>query len=312
MSDVPNEQWRAVISRPLATRPFVPASSELSVEIGAASVCGTFRSQNTDHYLALRLGRTQQTLLTTLASADLPPRFEEYSYAMLVADGVTGHAGARASRLALSALAHLAIQYGKWNVRVDPDTATDIRAQSTFLCARAHDAIRQASRADARLANMATSLTALYIAEDSLFFAHVGHSAAFLFRDGVLIQLTASHAKQQDRCASDFTCGITRTIGRRRSLPHIDTEHIRLLTGDRVLLCTDGLTDVVTKERIADTLASGRAPQEDCDRLIDLATAEQGGDDVTIMLADYTMPRDRTELPPNIDTDEPSPDDETD
>ncbi len=309
MSDLPNERWRAAISRPLETRPFVPASSELSVEIGAASVCGKFRSQNTDHYLALRLGRTQHTLLTTLSAADLPPRFEEYSYAMLVADGVGGHAGARASRLALSALAHLAIQYGKWNVRVDSDTATDILAQSTFLYARAHDAVRQASRADARLANMATSLTALYIAEDSLFFAHVGHSAAFLFRDGVLIQLTASHPTERDRSASDFTDGI-RTIGRRRSPPHIDTEHIRLLTGDRLLLCTDGLSAVVTKERIADALASRRAPQEDCDRLMDLAAAERAGDDVTIMLADYTMLRDRTGLPPNDDTDEPSPDTE--
>ncbi len=118
---------------------------------------------------------------------------------MLVADGVEGHAGARASRVALSTLAHLAIQFGKWNVRVDPDTATDIYAHSTFLYARAHDAVRQASQTDARLANMATSLTALYIAEDSLFFAHVGHSAAFLFRDGVLIQLTASHTTARER-----------------------------------------------------------------------------------------------------------------
>jgi serine/threonine protein phosphatase PrpC len=309
MNALPNERWRAVISRPLETRPFVPASSELSVEIGAASVCGKFRSQNTDHYLAMRLGRTQQTLLTTLSATDLPPRFEEYSYAMLVADGVGGHAGARASRMALSALAHLAIQYGKWNVRVDSDTATDILAQSTFLYARAHDAVRQASRADARLANMATSLTALYIAEDSLFFAHVGHSAAFLYRDGVLIQLTASHSTERDRSASDFTDGI-RTIGRRRSPPKIDTEHIRLLTGDRLLLCTDGLSAVVTKERIADALASRRAPQEDCDRLMDLAAAERAGDDVTIVLADYTMLRDRTGLPPNDDTDMPSPDTE--
>jgi serine/threonine protein phosphatase PrpC len=307
MSDLPNEEWRAVISRPLETQPFVPTFLEFRVEMGAASVCGKCRPQNTDHYLAVRLGRTQQILRTSLAAADLPPRFEERSYAMLVADGVAGHSGVRASRLALSALAHLAVQYGKWNVRIDPDTAADILAQSRFFYARAHDALRQASRADARLANMATSLTALYIAEDSLFFAHVGHSAAFVFRDGVLIQLTASHTTDRDRSASAFTDGLTKTIGRRRSLPHIDTEHIRLLTGDRLLLCTDGLTAAVTKERIADTLASRRAPQEDCDRLIDLAAAEQVGDDVTILLADYTLPRARTGRPPNGDTDLPSP-----
>jgi serine/threonine protein phosphatase PrpC len=294
MSDLHDQQWRAVISRPLETQPFVSPSSTLSVDVGAGSVCGKLHSQNTDHYLAVRFGRTQQTILTTLGAADIPPRFEEHSYALLVADGVGRQAGARASRVALSTLAHLAIQYGKWNVRVDPDTATDILAQSAFLYARAHDAVRQASRADERLANMATSLTALYIAEDSLFFAHVGHTAAFLFRDGVLIPLTSGHTTERDR-TSDFADGITTRIGRRRSPPPIRTEHIRLLTGDRLLLCTDGLTSVVTHERIAATLASQRAPQEDCDRLMDLAAVEQGEDDVTVMLADYTMPPARTE-----------------
>ncbi|HJS08043.1 MAG TPA: SpoIIE family protein phosphatase [Pirellulales bacterium] len=292
MSNLPNEQWRAVISGPVDIHPFAGESSAFAVEVGATSICGKFHPQNTDHYLAIRLSRVQETLLTSLGAADLPPRFEEYSYAMVVADGLEGRAGARASRVALSALAHLAIQYGKWNVRVDPDVARDIFAQGQFLYARAHDAVRQASRADERLANMATSLTALYIAEDNLFFAHVGHSAAFLFRDGVLIPLTNSHASGAYGVEADFTNGLYRTIGRRRAAPRIDTEHIKLLTGDRVLLCTDGLTNVVTHERIADTLACRRAPKEDCDRLIDLAIADEGPDDVTAIVADYTLRRD--------------------
>src|SRR5688572_4294392 len=253
MTNLPNERWRAVISGPVEIQPFAGESTAFALEVGTTSVCGKLRSQNTDHYLAIRLSRVQETLLTSLATSDLPPRFEECSYAMVVADGLDGRAGARASRVALSTLAHLAVQYGKWNVRVDPDIARDIFAQGQFLYARAHDAVRQASRADERLANMATSLTALYIAEDNLFFAHVGHSAAFLFRDGVLIPLTNSHTEAHGG-RSDFTDGISRTIGRRRAPPHIDTEHIKLLTGDRLLLCTNGLTEVVTKEQIADTL----------------------------------------------------------
>ena len=312
MSNVPNEQWRAVISGPVEVQPFAGESSAFAVEVSATSMCGKRRAQNTDHYLAIRLSRVQETLLTSLAAADLPPRFEEYSYAMLVADGIAGQAGARASRVALSALAHLAIQYGKWNVRVDPDIARDIFAQGQFLYARAHDAVRQASRADGRLSNMATSLTALYIAEDNLFFAHVGHSAAFLFRDGVLIPLTTSHTNDAHRGGSDFTDGISRTIGRRRAAPHIDTEHIKLLTGDRLLLCTNGLTDVVAKEGIADTLACRRAPKEDCNRLIDLAMAEEGPDDVTAMIADYTLTSDRARFRPTSNSHIiPSPDAQT-
>jgi len=301
MTDGPNEQWRAVVSRPLETQPFVPRSSALSVEIGAASVCGRLSSQNTDHYLAVRLGRLQETLITSLTAADLPSRFEEYGYAMLVADGVGGDVGARASRVALSALAHLALQYGKWNVRVTPETERDIVAQGEFLFGQAHNWLRQASRADFRLADMATSLTTLYIAESHLFFAHVGHSSAFLMRDGILTRLTTGHTIKRDRRAADrprgfdqtrwdFGHAVTETIGGRPAAPQMEIEHVKLLTGDRLLLCTNGLTDVVTPDRIADILAPRRRPKEDCRRLIDVAVAHDSPDDVTVMVADYTLP----------------------
>ena len=63
-----------------------------------------------EHYLAMRLSRGQETLATSLSAEDLPPRFEEYGYAMLVADGLgEGGSGAVASRVALSTFAHLAV-----------------------------------------------------------------------------------------------------------------------------------------------------------------------------------------------------------
>jgi serine/threonine protein phosphatase PrpC len=305
MIDDPKEQLRAVVSRPLETGHFVPASSAIALEIGAASVCGMSNPHNTDHFLALRLGRLQETVTTSLAASDLPSHFEEYSYAMLVADGL-GAVGARASRVALSALAHLAIQYGQWNVRVNPETARAIVAQVEFLGGQVHDAVRDASRSDCHLADMATSLTALYVAEDNLFFAHVGHSTAFLQRDGILIQLTTSHTLQQrphgadrivpvDRTKLDSGHRVTEMIGGRPAAPDLESEHIKLLTGDRLLLCTNGLTDVLTQDQIADVLACCRHAKEDCRQLIDLAVAEGSPDDVTVVLADYTVRRDRAD-----------------
>jgi PPM family protein phosphatase len=307
MIDNPKEQWRAVVSRPLETRQFVPDSAAIALEIGAASVCGKSNSQNTDHFLAMRLGRSQETVTTSLAASDLPSRFEEYSYAMLVADGLGGDVGAHASRVALSALAHLVIEYGRWNVRVNPDTAKEIAAQVEFFSGQVHDAVLEASRSDFRLADMATSLTALYVAEDNLFFAHVGHSTAFLLRDGILIQLTTSHTLQQrrrmtdrvmtaDRMKLDSGHKVTEMIGGRPAAPEPESEHVKLLTGDRLLLCTNGLTDVLTQDRIADVLAPRRHAKEDCRRLIDLAVAEGSPDDVTVMVADYTLRWDRAML----------------
>jgi protein phosphatase len=293
-------QWRAILSRPVDVEPFDVLSSVVALEVGAASRTGRLQTRNTDHYLAVRLGRTQETVVTSLGSADLPSRFEEYAYAMLVADGLgEDAAGARASRVALSALAHLGIEYGRWNVRVDPDVSSIFR-QGEFLYRRANDAVREASQADLRLADMATSLTALYVAGDDLFFAHVGHSRAFLFREGVLTRMTVDHTvDEQQRVAGrpmplrrakrDFKHMVTEAIGGRPVLPGVDIEHFKLMPSDRLLLCTNGLTDVVSEEEIADVLALGRSPEQDCLRLCELAAAADAPDDVTMMIGDYTL-----------------------
>src|SRR6185436_1293134 len=145
VSDDRDDAWRQVVSQPLDIEEFHPRSSGVALEMAAASLCGRVYPHNTDHYLAIRLGRQQATLLTSLAEADLPPRFEEYAYALLVADGWdTDGTGGRASRFALSTLAHLAIRYGKWNVRVGPESASDFAAQSEFLYRQLTDAVIQA------------------------------------------------------------------------------------------------------------------------------------------------------------------------
>ena len=311
MSDNPKAQWRAILSQPVEIERFQPLSSAVALEVGAASTCGKRCSHNTDHYLAIRLGRVQETVITSLPDADLPPRFEEVAYAMLVADGVGEEgSGAQASRVALSTLAHLAIQYGKWNVRVDPDTSHEIRQQGEFFYRRANHAVLHASGADLGLTGMATSLTALYIAQNDLFFAHVGHSSAFLLRSGVLIQLTTDRTPKQRQLGNGDGSwslqGTTRelgrlvvqTIGARPMAPRVDIERIKLSSGDRLLLCTNGLTDAVSGEQMADALAPRRHPQQDCLRLIDLALAAGATDDVTVVIGDYTLRGDATHPTP--------------
>jgi protein phosphatase len=296
----PNVQWRAAISRPVDIEPFTPLSSAVSLQVAASSICGRLRPNNTDHYLAIRLGRMQETMLSSLRPADLPPRFEEVAYALLVADGLGDRgSGARASRIALSALAHLAIRYGRWNIRVDADTVAEITEQGAFLYRRVHDAVLEASRVDGRLSDMATSLAAMYIAGADLFFANVGHSKGFLYRDGGLFQLTTDHTidpRQPEGAAQppagdtrkDFTHVVTKFVGTNGDLD-VAIEHVDLLTGDRLVLCTNGLTDAVSLAEIAGTLALQRRPEDDCQRLIELATGSRGADDVTVIVADYQL-----------------------
>ena len=142
------EARREAMSALLAAEDFRPSASHVGIELGARSHQGSVRSSNEDHYLIIGLGRHQDTVMTSLPRADLPARFDERGYALLVADGLgqTG-AGAVASRVALSALAHLAIHFGQWRLRIDPIVAAEIKERAEWYspgACRAHG-----SRADA-------------------------------------------------------------------------------------------------------------------------------------------------------------------
>ena len=285
-----------------AVNGFDVMSSLVRVEIGARSHQGAVRSSNEDHYLVLRLRRQQETLETSLSRSDMPGPFDESGYAMLVADGLgeTG-AGASASRVALSTLAHLAIHFGRWNLRIDAKTAAEIKERAEWFYRRVDDAVIAKSRSHVVLTGMATTLTAAYSAGDDLFVAHVGHSRAYLFRAGHLTQLTRDHTLAWHtidtgkptavaRATQDLRHILTDTIGGHTEGPLVDVDHIRLQDGDNIMLCTNGLTDMVSDDRIAEVLTLGRGADEQCRLLVDLALQAGGEDNITLTLAQYQIP----------------------
>jgi serine/threonine protein phosphatase PrpC len=122
---------RAALSPILGADAYRSPSSAVRVEFGARSHRGASRTTNEDHYLVVRVGRHQETLATSLSGSDVPPRYEESGYAMLVADGLgESGSGSVASRVALSTFAHLALHDGKWNVRIDSATVAEIFART--------------------------------------------------------------------------------------------------------------------------------------------------------------------------------------
>src|SRR4029077_19804224 len=127
---------------------------------------------NDDHYLIMSMGRHHETLMTSLPDSDILKRFEEFGYGMLVADGMGG-AGEAASRLAISTLTHLTINFGRWHLRVDEPTAEEIIDRGRRFCRSVDSTLLQASRDSA--VTLQTTLTAVYTAGAQLFFAHVGH-----------------------------------------------------------------------------------------------------------------------------------------
>lgn len=302
MATKPETSRRRALSPMLAITEFRPLTATVRVEFAARSHAGHSQTHQEDHYLIQALGRTQDTIHSSLIAADLPGHFEEHAYAMLVADGLGGKgAGAVASRVALSTLAHLALHFGRWNIRIDADTAASIVERAGWYYRRTHDVLREKGLERPETAGMATSLTAAYSAGDELFVAHVGHSRAYLFRQGDLMQLTrdqtvASRLNESARPlgvkagSEDLRHILTETIGGPVVTPQIEIERYHLMHGDVLMLCTDGLTDRVAIEEIAEVLMLRRRLTEQAERLIDLALTHGGEDNVTVVLAQYDIP----------------------
>ena len=293
---------RRVVSTAVTQDGFRPAAALVRVEFGARSHRGRVQQENDDHYLVLRLAQHQEILQTSLASTDLPGAFDEYAYAAVVADGI-GRAGAGsvAARLAISTLAHLALRFGQSSLRIDPRIASEVLERSEWLYRRTHEAVVRRSNLDAELSGMAATLTGIYSVGTDLFVAHVGHTRCYLFRKGMLVQLTRDHTLRERLATPPYPTPVGQGIEDARHLltdvvgagpddPAVIVEQFRLEDDDLVLLCTNGLTDVVEDDAIADVLASKRTQAEQCDLLIDLAVTNGGEDNATVVLLNYHVP----------------------
>jgi protein phosphatase len=285
--------------RPFA--PFRPASAAVSVEFGSHSHPGRRRTSNDDHFLIVRFGRSHDVLATSLPDDALPREFAESAFGAIVADGIGPNAPDVASRLAVSALSQMVMRFGRWNVRVNDRTAWEIVERAERFYRRVSELVTQASMGHPSLAGMGTTLTAVYSGGDELFVVHVGHSRAYMLRAGVLSRLTrdqtvAQRMRETGRAVPTELAGhdlrhvLTDAIGGHAGEPRIDIENYPLLDGDLLLLCTNGLTDVVDDDAIADLLRRPAPAQDQCRALVNLALERGGPDNVTVVIAKYSIP----------------------
>jgi serine/threonine protein phosphatase PrpC len=305
MSD---ESDAAKIARRLAYSPvlqvedFRPLSSTVRVTFGACSDGRPPKGPNEDHYLIFRLGRSQETLLTSLPLSDLPPRFSEYGYAMCVADGIGGTGpGALASRVAITTLAQLVLEFGRWNVRVDSRTAFEIVERMDWGYTQAEAAVRQRASASRYLETMSTQVTAAYSAGDELFVARAGRTPVYIFREGRLLALAAPDPAepapprvQRPRLVHDENgrvAALAADAADPSDKPTVKVNRYLLRDGDMLMLCSNGLPMSLTEDQIADTLSDRRHLKTQCRRLVDAALDVRSNENVTVLLAQYRIPR---------------------
>src|SRR5262249_5799506 len=134
-------------------------------------------------------------------------------------------------------------------------------------------------------AGMGTTLTGAYTVGPEAFIGHVGDSRAYLYHEGNLMQVTHDDTLAQ-QCldvglpvpSRSWHHKLTNCLGGSEKELRVEFHHLRLADGDQLLLCTDGLTDLVSNEEIASILGRHAHPQEATENLVDLAL-ERGGRD---------------------------------
>ena len=201
----------------------------------------------------------------------------------VVADGMGGaQAGEVASRLAIEAFERGLPDDGSPEDRL----ATRVR--------EANHQIYERSRADRGRAGMGTTLTAAYVDDAHVAIAHVGDSRAYLFRGGSLQRLTQDHSlvdelvrrgKLTEEQAAEHPQRsiITRALGPEPDV-EVDTWTYPARPGDVVLLCSDGLTSMISEERVREVLATHENLDAAADALIGEANEAGGRDNITVVL----------------------------
>ncbi len=141
---------------------------------------------------------------------------------------------------------------------------------------------------------MGATIVAAWMDGPRLSLAHVGDSRAYLLRAGTLDQLTADHSlvaekvrvgilTPQEADASEMQSVLTRAVGTHSGVEVDTTEHL-ILVGDTLVLCSDGLTRMVTDPEIASTLLTSTSAQEAADRLVELANEYGGADNISVIV----------------------------
>jgi serine/threonine protein phosphatase PrpC len=225
----------------------------------------------------------------------------------IVADGMGGHvAGEVASKIAVDAIeqfigeTHAPDSGLTWPHPVDPVLGIDgSRLKSAFHLANRRLADEVAAAVDLR--GMATTASTVLLQDEKrAMLAHVGDSRIYLFRDNELERMTDDHSWVEEQMRAGLLSPlearqhpwrnvVTRALSGGED-PEVDVKELQLQHGDRLLLCSDGLSSVVPDERIEEILRATPILDDACKALVDEANGAGGPDNVTTLILQIDAP----------------------
>jgi len=256
------------------------------------------RESNEDHFLIAQLTKAMRIHQSSLPQ----PRTQygdERGYIFLVADGMGGHqAGEQASALALGTIEVFLLNTFKWFFRLKGSEEQSVLLDFQNALREADQRVYETAVQNPALHGMGTTLTMGYALQNHLFVVHVGDSRCYLLRGGALHQLTTDHTvvgelvrrghlSPEEAAQHRLRHVITNAVGGHELGIHAEVHKVELEPGDRMLLCSDGLTEMIPDERINAVLQEEAEPQQACERLVAEAKAQGGKDNITVIVARF-------------------------
>jgi len=273
----------------------------LTVKAFGVTDKGRVRPTNEDQFLCAELTKAMRIWQTSLPEPKA--QFgEERGHLFLVADGMGGvNAGEQASALAVVAIEQFTLNTFKWFFDANGPEAQRVLTQFQTALRQADARILEESTERPELRGMGTTVTMAFQLDTQLCVVHVGDSRAYLYADGELYQLTRDDTLmaemvlrgdlQPEQVAHHrLRHVITNVVGGTEAVVNIQAHALDVRAGDRLLLCSDGLTEMVTDEAMATILRAEVDPEAACTALMAQANEAGGRDNITVLIVRFDPP----------------------
>ena len=278
----------------------VPDAPRQTLEVKAfgLSHIGCVRKTNEDQFLVADLAKTMRIRYTSLPEPKV--QFgDERAHIFLVADGMGGHAaGEYASAMAVTAIEQFTLNSFKWFFHPGGADAQRVLTQFQNALREAEKRIFEVTNEHPDLKGMGTTVTMAYHLDGQLCIVHAGDSRAYMFEEEELRQVTHDHTvaaelvrrgelRPDEISRHRLRHLITNVVGGNEALRFVEAHALQLRAGDRLLLCSDGLTEMMSNDAIAATLRDEPDPEAACRKLVKQANDAGGRDNITVVIARF-------------------------
>ncbi len=259
---------------------------------------GRVRTSNEDHFAIVELARTMHVHGTNIHQAQA-----QYSHhrghIFIVADGMGGHrAGEVASALTIMTIEGFLLNTLNRFINLQASEEQNVMQEFQSAVLQADAKVFEEAGRHPELLGMGTTLTMAFALEWKLFVAHAGDSRAYLFSKNELHQLTQDHTLVAEMVRQGVLTPteasrhpsrhvVTNVLGGRDPGVGVELHRLDLEPDDLLLMCSDGLTEMVSDARIAAVIREEKEPRKICERLVAEANENGGKDNVTVVVSTF-------------------------